>query len=385
MDNHTLATKDEQPHTVLTSVRKRQVSFSEKLPFYGDCRDVEDFQKLNRVGEGTYGVVYRVKDTKTGSVVALKKIRMERETDGMPISSLREISILKRMRHANIVNVTDVAVGPKLESIFLVMEYCEQDLGTLLDMISTPYTASEDGWLCFADSDLKMSNLLLTSTGLLKIADFGLARTLSLPGKPMTPNVVTLWYRSPELLYGDANYSTAVDLWSAGCIMGELLQHRPLLPGTTEQTQLNLIVKLLGTPNEHIWPGFTQLPLGKALLLPKQDKNTLKLAFPRISDQSTHLLAGLLTYNPRSRLNVRQALQHPYFRESPRAQDPSMLPTYPEIRNIMSEKEKVRRAQDEERKRRMVHVTGGSDGDGNILTKYKKQKIAAAAGYNSLV
>lgn len=202
--------------------------------------------------------------------------------------------------------------------------------------------------------------------------------------------------------------------------MGELLQHRPLLPGTTEQTQLNLIVKLLGTPNEHIWPGFTQLPLGKALLLPKQDKNTLKLAFPRISDQSTHLLAGLLTYNPRSRLNVRQALQHPYFRESPRGKD---TPGYGKVRysptfslsarpihaphlsrntehhvrerkvssfiisfdEILTGLHRVRRAQDEERKRRMVHVTGGSDGDGNILTKYKKQKIAATAGYNSLV
>jgi cyclin-dependent kinase 10 len=209
-------------------------------------------------------------------------------------------------------------------------------------------------------------------------------------------------------------------LRSAGCIMGELLQHRPLLPGTTEQTQLNLIVKLLGTPNEHIWPGFTQLPLGKALLLPKQDKNTLKLAFPRISDQSTHLLAGLLTYNPRLRLNVRQALQHPYFRESPRGKDttgvgqiryshtfPLQHKTHPcflliqkyetscpkkkskslhySFDEILIGLHRVRRAQDEERKRRMVHVTGGSDGDGNILTKYKKQKIAAAAGYNSLV
>ncbi|CAO3591370.1 unnamed protein product [Absidia cylindrospora] len=388
MENKTATTTTESSHSFLTTVRKKQVPYTETHPFYGDCRDVEDFEKLNRVGEGTYGVVYRVKDTESGKVVALKKIRMERETDGLPISSLREISLLKRMQHPNIVNVSDVAVGSKLEFIFLVMEYCEQDLGTLLDMISTPYTASEVKCLmvqllrgleyCHSHSiihrDLKMSNLLLTSTGLLKIADFGLARTLSLPGKPMTPNVVTLWYRSPELIYGDANYTTAVDLWSAGCIMGELLQHRPLLPGTTEQSQLNLIVKLLGTPNDHIWPGFTQLPLGKALLLPKQDKNTLKLVFPRISDQTIHLMAGLLTYNPRSRLNVRQALQHPYFKESPRAQDPSMLPTYPEIRNILSEKEKTRRAHDEERKRRMIHVTGGPDDDGNILTKYKRQR-----------
>ncbi|CAO3597759.1 unnamed protein product [Absidia cylindrospora] len=234
------------------------------------------------------------------------------------------------------------------------MEYCEQDLGTLLDRIPTPYTASEVKCLmiqllkgleyCHSHSvihrDLKMSNLLLTSTGSLKIADFGLARTFSLPGKPMTPNVVTLWYRAPELLYGDANYTAAVDLWSAGCIMGELLQHRPLLPGTTEQSQLNLIVQLLGAPNNHIWPGFTDLPLGKVLLLPKQDKNTLKLVFPRISEQATQLLASLLTYNPQSRINVRQALQHPYFKEPPRAQYSAMLPTYPEIRTSCQKKKR---------------------------------------------
>jgi cyclin-dependent kinase 10 len=114
-----------------------------------------------------------------------------------------------------------------------------------------------------------MSNLLLTSHGLLKIADFGLARTLSLPGKPMTPNVVTLWYRAPEVLFGEVNYTTAVDLWSAGCIMGELMQHRALLPGNTEQAQLDLIIKLLGTPTEEIWPGFRHLPAAKSLILPK--------------------------------------------------------------------------------------------------------------------
>jgi cyclin-dependent kinase 10 len=114
-----------------------------------------------------------------------------------------------------------------------------------------------------------MSNLLLTSHGLLKIADFGLARTLSLPGKPMTPNVVTLWYRAPEVLFGEVNYTTAVDLWSAGCIMGELMQHKALLPGNTEQAQLDLIIKLLGTPTEEIWPGFSHLPAAKSLILPK--------------------------------------------------------------------------------------------------------------------
>ncbi|GAA5797619.1 kinase-like domain-containing protein [Helicostylum pulchrum] len=337
----------------LSTVKGTQIECNES-PFYGNCRDVEDFEKLNRVGEGTYGVVYRVRDTRTKQIVALKKIRMERETDGMPVSSLREISILKRMKHQNIVNVTDVAVGPRLESIFLVMEYCEQDLGSLLDMVPTPYTPSEIKCLmlqllrgleyCHSHSiihrDLKMSNLLLTFTGVLKIADFGLARTLSLPGKPMTPNVVTLWYRAPEVLFGDTNYTTAIDLWSAGCIMGELMQHKPLLPGNTEQAQLDLIVKLLGSPNDSIWPGFSKLPSAKALVLPTQSYNNIKEVFPRYSENTLGLLAALLTYNPKTRFTVKQAIAHPYFQESPRAQDPALLPTYPEVRNQLAERER---------------------------------------------
>lgn len=355
--------------TQLKTVKNNNIECKEP-PFFGQCRDVEDYEKLNRIGEGTYGVVYRVRDTKTRQIVALKKVRMERETDGMPISSLREISILKRMKHPNIVNVIDVAVGPSLESIHLVMEYCEQDLSSLMGVISVPYTTPGIKCLmlqllkgleyCHSHSivhrDLKTSNLLLTSTGILKIADFGLARTLSLPGKPMTPNVVTLWYRAPEVLLGDSHYLPVVDLWSVGCIMGELIMHKTLFPGNTIQEQLNFMIKLLGTPNETIWPGFNKLSGTKLLKFQKQSFNNIKDVFPQQTENAQNLLTGLLTYNPKSRLTVKQALSHPYFQESPKAQDPSLLPTYPEIRNQLSEKENKKNFHHKDRKRTLSNI-----------------------------
>ncbi|KAH7060236.1 kinase-like domain-containing protein [Linnemannia elongata] len=317
--------------------------------FFGTSRVVDDFEKLNKVGEGTYGVVYRAKDKKTNEIVALKRIRMERENDGLPISSLREIKLLKTLRHDNVVLVKDVAVGNDLDQIFLVMEYCEQDMAALMDNVKKPYTPAEVKCLMLQllkgieychdhfviHRDLKLSNLLLNSQGILKIADFGLARSFGLPSRPMTPKVVTLWYRAPELLFGDLNYTTAVDMWSAGCIFGELLKHAPLLPGKVEKQQVDLIIDLLGTPHEKIWQGFNKLPMS-TIKLPEQRFNNLKNKFPHITDAARSLLSGLLTYDPKKRLSVKQALAHPYFFELPHPKHASLLPTHPEIRNIQT-------------------------------------------------
>ncbi|KAI8600247.1 kinase-like domain-containing protein [Dissophora ornata] len=317
--------------------------------FFGNSRIVDDFEKLNKVGEGTYGVVYRARDKKTSEIVALKRIRMERENDGLPISSLREIKLLKTLRHDNIVLVKDVAVGSDLDQIFLVMEYCEQDMAALMDNVKKPYTPAEVKCLMYQllkgieychdhyviHRDLKLSNLLLNGQGILKIADFGLARSFGLPSRPMTPKVVTLWYRAPELLFGDPNYTTAVDMWSAGCIFGEFLKHAPLLPGKVEKQQVDLIIELLGTPHEKIWQGFNKLPMA-SIKLPEQRFNNLRNKFPNITDAARSLLSGLLTYDPKKRLSVKQALAHPYFIEAPPAKHPSLLPTHPEIRNITS-------------------------------------------------
>ncbi|KAG0286261.1 Cyclin-dependent kinase 10 [Linnemannia gamsii] len=333
----------------LLSITGRMGHLTPQKSFFGTSRVVDDFEKLNKVGEGTYGVVYRAKDKKTNDIVALKRIRMERENDGLPISSLREIKLLKTLRHDNIVLVKEVAVGNDLDQIFLVMEYCEQDMAALMDNVKKPYTPAEVKCLMLQllkgieychdhfviHRDLKLSNLLLNSQGILKIADFGLARSFGLPSRPMTPKVVTLWYRAPELLFGDLNYTTAVDMWSAGCIFGELLKHAPLLPGKVEKQQVDFIIELLGTPHEKIWQGFNKLPMS-SIKLPEQRFNNLKNKFPHITDAARSLLSGLLTYDPKKRLSVKQALAHPYFFESPPAKHPSLLPTHPEIRNIQT-------------------------------------------------
>ncbi|KAL8106423.1 cyclin-dependent kinase G-2-like isoform X3 [Apium graveolens] len=238
------------------------------------CRSVDEFERLNKIDEGTYGVVFRAKDKKTGEIVALKKVKMEKEREGFPLTSLREINILLSFDHPSIVDVKEVVVGSSLDSIFMVMEYMEHDLKALMETKKQPFSQSEvkclmlqllegvkylhDNWVLHRD--LKTSNLLLNNRGELKICDFGLARQYGSPLKPYTHLVVTLWYRAPELLLGTKQYSTAIDMWSLGCIMAELLSKEPLFNGKTEFDQIDKIFKMLGVPNETIWPGFSKLP-----------------------------------------------------------------------------------------------------------------------------
>lgn len=202
----------------------------------------------------------RARDTRHGEIVALKRVRMHQEKDGLPISGLREIQILKSSEHRNIVKLKEVVVGKSLDSIFISMEYCAQDLASLLDNMAQPFSEAQSKCIILQvleglkylhnrfiiHRDLKVSNLLLTDEGCIKIADFGLARLFSNSELKMTPNVVTLWYRAPELLLGTTMHCTAVDMWAAGCILCELLLHKPLLPGKTEIQQIEMIIDLLG-------------------------------------------------------------------------------------------------------------------------------------------
>ncbi|XP_013591643.1 PREDICTED: cyclin-dependent kinase G-2 [Brassica oleracea var. oleracea] len=314
------------------------------------CRSVDEFERLNKIDEGTYGVVYRAKDKKTGEIVALKKVKMEKEREGFPLTALREINILLSFHHPSIVDVKEVVVGSSLDSIFMVMEYMEHDLKALMETMKQRFSQSEvkclmlqllegvkylhDNWVLHRD--LKTSNLLLNNRGELKICDFGLARQYGSPLKPYTHLVVTLWYRAPELLLGAKQYSTAIDMWSLGCIMAELLAKAPLFNGKTEFDQLDKIFRVLGTPNESIWPGFSKLP-GVKVNFVKHQYNLLRKKFPAtsftgsptLSDAGFDLLNKLLTYDPERRITVDDALKHEWFSEVPLPKSKDFMPTFP--------------------------------------------------------
>eukprot|EP01018_Ginkgo_biloba_P029667 Gb_20773 [translate_table: standard] len=314
------------------------------------CRDVNEFEKLNKIDEGTFGVVYRARNKKSGEIVALKKVKMEKGSEIFPITSLREINLLLSIRHPSIVDLKEVVVGSKLDQVFMVMEYMEHDLRRFMETTKQPFSQSEvkclmlqllegvnylhDNWILHRD--LKMKNLLLNNRGEVKICDFGLARPYGSPLKTYTNMVVTLWYRPPELLLGAKKYSIGIDMWSLGCIMAELLANEPLFPGRSEIDQLDKIFGTLGTPNENIWPDFVNLPGVKCRFV-KQPYNKLREKFPAVSfsgrptlsESGFDLLSKLLTYDPNKRITSEEALRHEWFREVPLPQSKELMPTYP--------------------------------------------------------
>merc|ERR1712223_1465024 len=319
------------------------------LPSVHGCRSVAEFQCMNRIEEGTYGVVYRARDKRTQEIVALKKLKMEREKEGFPSTSLREINTLLISQHQNVVHVREIVVGSNMDKIFIVMDFVEHDMKSLMEtmrqkkQIFLPGEVKclmeqllkaiahlHDNWILHRD--LKTSNLLLSHNGILKVGDFGLAREYGSPLKHYTAVVVTLWYRAPELLLGIKEYSTFIDVWSIGCIFGEFLLMNPLFPGKSESEELDKIFKFLGTPSEKIWPGFNSLPLVQKM------KKFVDYPISRIretltkemlTDKGLDLIKKFLTYDPKKRISCDEALNHLYFEESPVAIHPSMFPTWP--------------------------------------------------------
>eukprot|EP01125_Pyxidicula_operculata_P007410 TRINITY_DN251_c1_g2_i1.p1 TRINITY_DN251_c1_g2~~TRINITY_DN251_c1_g2_i1.p1 ORF type:complete len:840 (+),score=194.96 TRINITY_DN251_c1_g2_i1:24-2543(+) len=318
-------------------------------------RSVEEYEKIVKIGSGTYGLVWKARCKKSHEIVALKKIKMEAEREGFPITALREMNILKSLNHDNVIRLRDVVTTPKPGIsgwfVYLVFDYVDHDMSGLLDSPERFTVFSVDHVKCLFKQlllglnylhqnnvmhrDLKAANVLIGNDGILKLADFGLSRKKNDQfsdddsTSKYTNKVVTLWYRPPELLLGSENYGVEVDIWSAGCILAELLllDRKALFPGESEMEQLELIFKLMGTPTESVWPDMKYLPWYR-LYHPKQiHSSNFKNKFKNFPDSATNLLSQLLTLDPKRRISAKQALESDFFTTLPLPSQPHQINT----------------------------------------------------------
>mmetsp|Transcript_8392 Transcript_8392/g.25224 ORF Transcript_8392/g.25224 Transcript_8392/m.25224 type:complete len:309 (+) Transcript_8392:100-1026(+) len=296
--------------------------------------NVPTYERRELLGQGTYGRVYKARNSNTGEWVALKRMWMVSDENGISATTLREVSILRTLDNPHVVKLKEVShnettiSGIVRQELVLIFEFLEFDLAKYLRI----NRVSEGGLLrsnavdfcyqilnglqhCHANSvmhrDLKPQNILVSSDGSVKLADFGLGRVFSAAEGPYTQEIITLWYRSPEILLGKTNYSTAVDIWSVGCIFAEMLLGRVLFNAESEIEQLLLIFKSRGTPSEMTWPD-----LGKFRnwhQFPRWMPRTVRQVYPGLDDLCADLLEKMLQLDPQQRISARRALEHPVF------------------------------------------------------------------------
>ncbi|ONK68677.1 uncharacterized protein A4U43_C05F14740 [Asparagus officinalis] len=296
---------------------------------------MDAYEKLEKVGEGTYGKVYKAIEKNTGKIVALKKTRLPEDEEGVPPTTLREVSILRMLSiDPHVVRLLDLKQGQNKEGktiLYLVFEYMDTDLKKYIksfranhSLIPSKIVKTLMYQLCkgiafchghgVLHRDLKPHNLLMDrKTMMLKIADLGLSRAFTVPMKKYTHEILTLWYRAPEVLLGATHYSTPVDIWSVGCIFAELVTTQPLFAGDSELQQLLHIFRLLGTPNEQVWPGLSKLPNWHEY--PQWTPKNLSTAVPTLDTNGLDLLSKMLQYEPAKRISAKKAMEHPYFDE----------------------------------------------------------------------
>ncbi|CAI9116480.1 OLC1v1017641C1 [Oldenlandia corymbosa var. corymbosa] len=301
-------------------------------------RSAETYDKIDKVGQGTYSNVYKARDKYTGKIVALKKVRFDTSEPESVKFMAREIRILRRLDHPNVLKLEGLATSRMQYSLYLVFDYMQCDLASIItrpdarltepqvkcymhQLLSGLQHCHERGIL---HRDIKGSNLLIDRKGMLQIADFGLANYHNPEKKrPLTNRVVTLWYRAPELLLGSTDYGAAIDLWSAGCLLAEMFIGRPILPGRTEVEQIHKIFKLCGTPSEDFWK---KAKLGTTFRPPQSYKPRLREAFRHFPASCVGLLSTLLAMDPTNRGSAASALQHEFFYTHPLPCDLSGLP-----------------------------------------------------------
>ncbi|XP_018424675.1 PREDICTED: cyclin-dependent kinase 7 [Nanorana parkeri] len=299
----------------------------------------KQYEKLDFLGEGQFATVYKARDKNTDKIVAIKKIKLGHRAeanDGINRTALREIKLLQELSHPNIIGLLD-AFGHK-SNISLVFDFMETDLEAIIrdtSLVLTPAHIKSyvlmtlQGLeylhhLWILHRDLKPNNLLLDENGVLKLADFGLAKSFGSPNRVYTHQVVTRWYRSPELLFGSRMYGVGVDMWAVGCILAELLLRVPFLPGDSDLDQLTRIFETLGTATEDQWPGMSNLP--DYVTFKSFPGTPLDQIFTAAGDDLLELLQGLFTFNPCARYTASQALRKKYFSNRPAPTAGHLLP-----------------------------------------------------------
>ncbi|OHT09782.1 Cell division control protein 2 like protein [Tritrichomonas foetus] len=286
------------------------------------------YEKLEKLGEGTYGIVYKARDTTNNELVAMKVMRLEQEEEGVSSTTLRELTILRIIKHCNVVKMINLSL--KENSLTLIFEHLDFDLRKLLAHTKGPLKTNLQrsyGFQLLAGlyflhthrvihRDIKPDNLLLDKEGHLKIGDFGLARFFTVPIRTFTDGVVTLWYRPPEVLLHNDFYELSVDIWSAGCVMAEMARGTPLFRGDSEIDMVHKIFQIFGTPTQETIECFHDLRNNKINYFSYEPKNLADLVQ---SDDIwfVDLLSKMLCLDPANRITAKEALQHPYFNEIP--------------------------------------------------------------------
>ncbi|GJJ09571.1 negative regulator of the PHO system [Clathrus columnatus] len=304
-----------------------------------------NYVQMEKLGEGTYATVYKGRARNTNEIVALKEIHLDAE-EGTPSTAIREISLMKELKHTNIVRLHDVIHTET--KLVLIFEFCEQDLKKYMDthgdrgaldphtVRSFMYQLLKGTAFCHENRvlhrDLKPQNLLINRKGELKLGDFGLARAFGVPVNTFSNEVVTLWYRAPDVLLGSRTYSTSIDVWSCGCIFAEMIQGTPLFRGRDNQDQLLHIMKIIGTPDDRTLRKIAQeanLPPDSVMKpFPKLPKVPWQNILTKASPQAIDLLDRLLQFDPNERLTAAEALTHPYFTGSVPGPSPGLA--YPQ-------------------------------------------------------